>query len=595
MLAGLDVGGTFTDAALVDPVSGRCLASVKAPTRPDTVLPGVLEALERLFRENADLNPGKVKRLTVSSTLGLNALLTNKTRPVGIMALPGPGIDPALFWRPDPLLRILPGAQDHRGRVTAAPDKKSVTEALETLKKLGAVALAIVCKFSPKNPDLEKELAVQARLIFGPDTPIVLGSETSGSLNFPRRMHTAWCNAALYAISREFSDALKKAAQNLGLVCPINILKADAGSFSAAHAITDPASTMGSGPAAGLLGILAMSKRPQTNADSKIFERTDQYMIDMGGTSTDIALLAAGEPLLARKGLNVGGRPTLIRTLWTRSIALGGDSALRVRAGEVCIGPDRSGPDLSLQGEGEVPALPPPTLTDVFNILGLASISDVQMSRQALRRLLADPDCPQTITKESPDPEKQTEALAKLFLDTALARIKEETLDFLREINAQPVYTIRELLVDKKIAPQGVIFIGAPAQALRSELEKALGLPVKAPLESPFANALGAALAKPTQAVELYADTLLGRLTIPDFNVEKKINAAYRLEDAQADMAQAFAAAFRDEKAVNSDADLQVQTVFAESFAVFDPSGQRGRILRIRSQYAPGLALEREE
>ncbi|MDR3175432.1 MAG: hydantoinase/oxoprolinase family protein [Desulfovibrio sp.] len=586
MLAGLDVGGTFTDAALVDGKSGRCIAWVKAPTRTGAVLPGILESLERLLRESrADART--VKRLTVSSTLGLNALLTGNTRPVGVLALPGPGIDPALFWPRDPLFRVLPGAQDHRGRVTAAPDPKAVGAALESLKKLGAKALAIVCKFSPKNPELEKSLAAEARKIFGADTPIVLGFETSGSLNFPRRLHTAWCNAALCAVSRDFHRDLEKASRDLGLTCPIHILKADAGSFSATEALRDPASTMGSGPAAGLLGILAMARPSGT--DSPLFGAADKYMIDMGGTSTDIALLAAGQPLLAREGLTVSGRPTLIRTLWTRSIALGGDSALRCKNGEVSIGPDRSGPALSLDPEQkDAPFSRPATLTDALNVLDIARVGDTHLSRHAFMRMIDDPACPPAVKNGQADPEDQSRALARLFLAGALRRIKEKTSEILEEINSQPVYTIRELLVDKKLEPECAMFIGAPAGALRAELEKALVLPVVAPEESPFANALGAALARPTKAAELYADTLLGRMTIPDFRVEKNIGSDYRLEDAGRDMSRAFAEAFRDEEPG------QAQTVFAESFAVLDPSGRRGRILRIRSQYAAGLVLKGE-
>ncbi|MDR1947471.1 MAG: hydantoinase/oxoprolinase family protein [Desulfovibrio sp.] len=585
MLAGLDVGGTYTDAVLLDP--GKCLriAAVKAPTRSGSVLPGIIEALEKLFG-GREADPGKVRRLTVSSTLGLNALLTGNTEPVGVLALPGPGIDPGLFWGPDPLFRILPGAQDHRGRVTAEPDPRAVKDALLSLKKLGARAVAVVCKFSPKNPELEKRLAEEARKVFGPEVPVVLGSESGGSLNFPRRMHTAWCNAALHTASREFVQALHSAARKLGLSCPIQVLKADAGSFSSAAAARDPASTMGSGPAAGLLGVLAMAEWSGAGSATRSAALTDKIMLDMGGTSTDIALLAGGQPLLSDTGLNVNGRPTLIRTLWTKSIALGGDSSLRMDGETPRVGPDRSGPALSLHPEerGEDGRFSrPPTLTDALNTLGYTALGDVEISRAAFAQMIASDPAAARIAGGRP------EAPAGIFLECALARIKEETLALLEEVGSRPVYTIRELLVEKKPAPENVIFIGGPAQSLRAELEKTLGLPVLAPEESPFANALGAALARPTKAAELYADTLLGRMTIPDFDLEKRVSSAYRLEDATEDMAAAFAGAFKKE-AYSGEAP-QVQTVFAESFAVLDPSGGRGRILRVRSQYAPGLDL----
>jgi N-methylhydantoinase A/oxoprolinase/acetone carboxylase beta subunit len=588
MLAGLDVGGTYTDAVLLDPKQGLRLAAVKAPTRPDSVLPGIIEALEKLF-EGRGVDSGKVRRLTVSSTLGLNALLTGNTEPVGVLALPGPGIDPALFWGPDPLFRILPGAQDHRGRVTAEPEARAVNDALLSLKKLGARALAVVCKFSPKNPELEKRLAAEARKVFGPDIPVVLGSECGGSLNFPRRLHTAWCNAALHATSREFVRALREAARNLGLSCPVQVLKADAGSFSADAAARDTASTMGSGPAAGLLGVLAMAEWSGAASTRGESARTDKIMLDMGGTSTDIALLAAGQPLLSDKGLTVNGRPTLIRTLWTKSIALGGDSSLRLDGVRPRVGPDRSGPALALcpeERDAEGRFSRPPTLTDALNTLGFTALGDAAISRAAFARLIASDPAAARIA----DVDGRPETLAGLFLECALTRIREETLALLEEVGSRPVYTIRELLVDKKPAPENVVFIGGPAQSLRAELEKTLGLPVFAPEESPFANALGAALARPTKAAELHADTLLGRMTIADFNVEKQVSHDYRLDDATRDMAEAFARSFAP--ATGEAAAPQVQTVFAESFAVLDPSGRRGRILRVRSQYAPGLDLQ---
>jgi N-methylhydantoinase A/oxoprolinase/acetone carboxylase beta subunit len=600
MLAGLDVGGTYTDAVLLDPKKGLRLAAVKAPTRPDSVLPGIIEALEKLF-EGRNADTGKVRRLTVSSTLGLNALLTGNTEPVGVLALPGPGIDPGLFWGPDPLFRVLPGAQDHRGRVTDEPDARAVNDALLSLKKLGARALAVVCKFSPKNPELEKRLAAEARNLFGPDVPIVLGSECGGSLNFPRRLHTAWCNAALHATSREFVRALRDAARNLGLSCPVQVLKADAGSFSADSAARDTASTMGSGPAAGLLGVLAMAEWSGSASMRGEAARADKIMLDMGGTSTDIALLAGGQPLLSDKGLTVNGRPTLIRTLWTKSIALGGDSSLRLEDGRPRVGPDRSGPALALcpqERDAEGRFSRPPTLTDALNTLGYTALGDVEISRAAFARLIAsDPAAARIDKRDGNLPGKnggnrddRPETLAGLFLECALARIREETFALLEEVGSRPVYTIRELLVDKKPAPENVVFIGGPAQSLRAELEKTLGLPVFAPEESPFANALGAALARPTKAAELHADTLLGRMTIPDFDIEKQVSQNYSIDDATRDMAAAFARSFAPE--AGGAGIPQVQTVFAESFAVLDPSGRRGRILRVRSQYAPGLDLQ---
>lgn len=636
MYAGLDVGGTHTDAVLLDIRTGRCLVSSKAPTRPGDVLPGVLEALQALFagaagRPGAD--PAAVRRLTVSTTLGLNALLTGSGDRVGMLVLPGPGLDPRLFWGRDPLFRVLPGAQDHRGRIIAEPSARDLAEAFTALHAHGAHAVGIVSKFSPKNPELERALAEHARREFGPGTPVVLGSQAGGTLDFPRRLHTVWCNAGLAAVNERFLRALQNALEHMGLTCPLAVLKADAGSFTAEEALHDPASSMGSGPAASLLGVWALTAAdrqvtaastpavprpgdgdggdggncngcggsananasrsasrsadvstrhcgssfaatiPDTDQNTLPDTNQDMFMIDMGGTSTDIALLAGGSPLLARKGLTVAGRPTLIRTLWTHSLALGGDSSLRVAEGAVRIGPDRSGPALALGADPSVPR--PPTLTDALNVLGLATLGDTRLSSAVLAALARDPACPAGAAGDPP-------ALARLFVRTALERVAEAAGALLDEVNSRPVYTIRELLVSEPLRPACAVFIGGPAASLATEAERALGLPVFAPAQSAWANALGAALALPTKSAELYADTLLGRMSIPEFSLAKAIGRDYSLPMAEADLLAAFAAAGTDPG--------DVQTLYAERFAMLDDRGRRGRTIRLRAQRAAGLA-----
>lgn len=567
MYIGLDVGGTHTDAVLLEAARPKPLHAVKVPTRPRDVLPGVLEALEKILQGS---DPARVRRLSVSTTLGLNALLTGKASPVGMLALPGPGMDPRLFWGPDPLFHSLSGALDHRGRVIARPGGDEILRAFGRMAEQGARAIGIVCKFSPKNPELEKELAEMARKEFGPGMPVVTGASTGGTLNFPRRLHTVWCNAALAETSENFTRSLEKAVLGLGLACPVVVLKADAGVFSIALSAADPASGMGSGPAASLLGVWALS------AGNRERTARDVLMIDMGGTTTDLALMADGYPLLAPEGLNVCGRPTLIRSLWTRSIALGGDSSLRLGSAGPTIGPDRSGPALALE-EGPPPQRPP-TLTDALNVLGLCELGNKSLSLAALEAL----------TRTPGSPEKDPRALARLFVDTALERIRRESALLLADVNSRPVYTIRELLVEKKLEPASAVMIGGPAASLASLAGEALGLPVLVPEESAVANALGAALARPTRSADLYADTLLGRMSIPDFDVEKAIDRQYTLDIAEKDMREAFEQALETEGG-GSGGGLDLQCVFAESFAMLDDGGRRGRTVRLRMQQAAGL------
>ncbi|MDL2316899.1 hypothetical protein LJC59_07465 [Desulfovibrio sp. OttesenSCG-928-A18] len=612
MLIGLDVGGTNTDAVLLRAKNASLVASFKAPTRPDSIVPGMIEALRAVVRGH---DASKVRRVALSSTLGLNSLLSGNTLPVGMLVVAGPGIDPRLFWGEDPLFRVLSGAQDHRGRIVSPPDPNEIREALASFRELGVRALGIVCKFSPKNPELENSIAELAVKDFGPDMPVITGWRMGGTLNFPRRMHSVWCNAALAGVSRQCTAALRHCADELGLRCPLMVLKADAGVFSLEQAGLSPASSMGSGPAAGLLGIWAEDKAAEPAATP------DALMIDIGGTSTDLSVLARGSPILVRRGLNVAGRPTLIRALWTRSLALGGDSSLRVGPQGPSIGPDRLGPALALaeaESEGQrgeppatAPAAPgrqggcaaalsgerrPPTLTDALNVLGLAVVGNAELSRKAMAELAGRPD----------SPEKDAAALSRLFVRHALERLRDEAAALLSEVNARPVYTIRELLLQDPIEPEQLFLIGGPAPALAREAEKAFGLPARVPRASAWANAIGVALARPTKTAELYADTLLGRMHIPDLDVEAAIDRSYGLDHAKKDLKDAFAAYEREkgtelaplpadgacpapgpDQQARADDDLQFP--YAESFAMLDERNRRGRSIRVMAQRAPGL------
>ena len=144
------------------------------------------------------------------------------------------------------------------------------------------------------------------------------------------------------------------------------------------------------------------------------------------------------------------------------------------------------------------------------------------------------------------------------------------------------------------LSPRRVVFIGGPAQALAARTAEVFGLPVLAPEESACANAVGAALARPTLAAELYADTLLGRMSIPDLGVEKEIDRDYALGDAKEDMRDAFdQVRARDNSFVAGfpagAGGQDMQIVYAERFAMLDDRGRRGRTIRLRAQLAAGL------
>jgi N-methylhydantoinase A/oxoprolinase/acetone carboxylase beta subunit len=484
--------------------------------------------------------------------LGLNSVLTGTADPVGILATSGPGLDlDPKDW--GPLFRLLSGRQDHRGRVLEPPDLKEAAKAAADLKSLGAAALVCASKFGPKNPVIEDQLFEAASLETG--LPVMEASRLFGGLNFPRRLAGAVLNAAVKRLYDAFLDDLRVVAQKLGLTCPVFVLKADGGVMEAETARRSPALALAAGPAASLLGLWALSGGLSAEEGQE-----DVLMVDMGGTSADLAILSRGRPLLTTRGLTLAGRPTLVRGLMTRSLALGGDTDIELENGQAAPKARRRGPALAL-APNEV-GTRPPTLTDALNVLGAAKVGDLAASREAMSYFKA----------SSP------EEGAKMALEAVLASLKEASDGFIEALNSQPVYTISDYLVDWRLKPRKAVFLGGPAQALAPLAEKVLGLPCSAPEGAATANALGAALATPSIEAELYADTAMGVMSAPTLGRTGEIGQNYNLEQARRDLLELM----------GGGADLLITA--QESFSQVSDTGRSGKVIRVSAQSAPSLA-----
>ncbi|MDR1039195.1 MAG: hydantoinase/oxoprolinase family protein [Deltaproteobacteria bacterium] len=543
MYLGVDVGGTHTDAVLLDG-DFRLRSTAKVPTGTDLIAT-LKEALAKSL-EGTDSR--YVKRLTVSTTLGLNSLLTGVADPVGLVVTGGPGL------APDPSLlgvcgtRTLSAAQDHRGAEVAPWLPGEAAAAARSLAAEGAKALVCGSKFGPKNPELEERMKAEAAGAF--KGPLVAASSLFGGLNLPRRLASAVLNAAVTRLYDGFLRDLEGAARELGLGARILILKSDGGVMTADEARRVPAAALAAGPAASLLGLWSLDR-----------EGTDDLlMADVGGTSTDLAVLSGGKPLLTPQGLRIAGRDTLVRGLLTWSVALGGDTDLDWGPEGFAPAARRRGPALALDPEGAAVGRPP-TLTDALNVLGRCEVGDPEISRAAFRKLGRDP-----------------EALAAQAAGAVLDRLKEAAREFLDRVNRQPCYTISEFLVDWRLEPSRAVLLGGPALALAPLAAGHLGMPVEAPPEASCANALGAALAKPTLEAELYADTALETLSIPTLNIRRRIGGNYTLEDAKRELLDALGGS-----------DGSVQLTMAESFNQMGGRGRSGRVIRVKAQEAPGL------
>ena len=330
MRIGIDIGGTHTDGVLID--GERLIAAAKAPTLYDNLLESISQVLNSILLNQ---DPKAVRTLNLSTTLNTNAIVTGNIDPVGVLVVGGPGIAPETY-RVGDHYHLIPGSLDHLGTETAPLDLEALQAAFTDCFEKGVKTFAVVAKFSPRNPVFENTIRgyLQERADF-----ISSGHLISGQLNFGRRIHTAYYNSAVWRNFHTFSTALMESLRGFNIQAEVNILKADGGTMPMSRALETPVQSIFSGPAASVMGILAITR---TSSDALI--------LDIGGTTTDVAIFAGGQPLLEREGISIEGRPTLVRAMHVESIGIGGDSLLQVEQDQVLVGPKRIGPCMARGG-----------------------------------------------------------------------------------------------------------------------------------------------------------------------------------------------------------------------------------------------------
>jgi len=541
---GIDVGGTHTDGVAVE--GNRILHKVKVRTR-ENLRECTLDALRELME---GVPTREVRRVVLSTTLVTNSVVEGKLEPAGLLLTAGPGMSPAPLLL-DENCYVVRGAMDHRGREIAPLDEAAAARRLEELHAKGVRVLAVVGKFSVRNPTHERRIA---ELAGGRFDYVALGHTLSGSLNFPRRAATAFVAASVWRRHQGFVGAMAEALESFGIQAPLYLLRADGGT-QLALSFANPAEGSLSGPAASVMGIQALDAIGE-----------DTLALDVGGTTTDISLYTLGAPLLEPRGATIGPFRTQIRSLYTRSLGAGGDSLVQVVQGDIRVGPRRLGPPASLGGEH-------PTPTDALVLLGRA-LGDRARAADALRPIAAAlgagvEECARRVLK----------ALAREIAAAARA--------FVDEVNAKPVYTIHEVLEGHRVQPARAVAVGGPARAIAPYVEEALDLPVHVPSHFDVANAVGAALARVNLEVNLAADTALGHLSIPEAGVYRRIPQDYSLQEARTEAEQALMALAREKGALDPEAVAEVAE--EESFKIVEGFSTVGSIHRLRVQIRPGI------
>ena len=549
MLLGIDVGGTFTDAVLLDNGNAatkgvaQVLAQAKVPTTHEDVLQCLLAALDAVLPQ-IEAAASKIERVVISSTIVTNALTENKLDPVFLAVITGPGMNIKGHVPVTPY--YLTGYVDHRGKITAQIDW---TKHRDLLNKKGSGVCAVSGKFAVREPRLEYQ--AEHELTKCGYKKVFLGSELSGELNFVRRTNSAYFAAQVYTLFAKFSQRIVRALEERGIKAPVHILKADGGTLPLEAAIQQPVEAVFTGPAASVLGIEALAA-PRVNSIS----------LDVGGTTTDIAFWEHGLPLMAKRGAVINGYPTAVRSFHMRSIGIGGDSRIhKLPDGSYQVGPEREGPAAAVGGSVA-------TLSDALIVAGYVSFGDAARAKAALAAFGGEPY-----------------SEAQKIIASACESIQATINEMLTEWAKQPVYTVDDVIKGTEFVPAQLIGVGGGAPGLIKALGEVMKLPVDIPLGAMVANAVGAAVARPTLSAGLRADTTDGYYIIPESGRREKLPS--RFSKAMAE--NILATWLREQTAQWQLPDQETELISYEHFHTVHGYYDTGDIFNLRMQLKPGI------
>ncbi len=547
MIIGLDVGGTHTDVVLLG--EDGVEREVKVVTDHADLFRTVLSGLEKVTE---GIDQGKIDRAVLSTTLTTNAVVQNKMVPTGMVVAGGPGIDPE-HYRTNEHYYCVSGAIDHRGRETEPIDRSQIEKIKERLKKDGVTQVGVVTKFSVRNPSHENKIA---EILGDSFDRVFMGHRVSGKLNFARRIATTYMNAAVYPIHRDFFDAVVRSLEKKGFSMPVHVLKADGGTMSLESSADYPAQTILSGPAASVMGAIPFATAGKEN-----------LVLDIGGTTTDMAILIDRTPLLNSLGAQLGPFKTILRSLETKSIGIGGDSHVRVENGEVKVGPERLGPAMAYGGTT-------PTPTDALAVLDIVTGVDKEAAVKGLQPLA------KALNLSLED------AAQKIF-DRTCEEIVTQARKMVDDVNSKPVYTVHEVYEDYTVKPSRVLVLGGPANHFAENLEKMFEVPVRAVRRWSVANAIGAAVARTTCEVNLHVDTEHGTASAPEENFSKRVSGNFTRKQAVE-----IAYELLEKKALGRGADkndLAMEVLEELEFSMVRGFYTAGKNIRVKVQVKPGL------
>ncbi len=515
MIVGIDAGGTNVDAVLLG--ENGIVRDVKSP-EPDTS-DAIEEVFERLLMDQA---PSDIERVVIATTLVLNAAVEERLPTCSNLLIPGPGLSPELAFHGQ-TNHVLGGCVDHRGRVT---EEVTFDESPEH------EVVAVTSKFGTRNPDLERTVR---QSLDHPEEKIMLGHEAGGRLGFPKRAATTVFNAKGGPVLNALITELESLMGRLDVEAPLYFLNGDAGMLTGNILSKTASQTARGGPAASALGLLSLTGKKNA------------ICVDIGGTTTDIAVIEDGYPVL-NQGFHTNGLYSMYRAVDSIDLPVGGDT---------CI--DQEG--LTGRREGNAAAFggPKPTPTDALHVLGKFTEGNREAALNALEKV--------------GDPEQ----VSKSVLDEMVQEISKGIDRLVQRVNRNPEHLIA-----------GGVLAPALANALEARLNRVRS--VEAPDYAHVAGAVGCAAARVSLQTHVHIDSAQGVMTVNRVGHEEKrhVTKGKIFDDEelkQLGKEEAQVAARQAGGSGNQEANVQ----FLRSFNVVKQGRRRGQIANITAQIVPGL------
>ena len=470
-ILGIDTGGTYTDGVIVDTITRKVISKSKTPTTKYDLKIGIENCIKQLDIVDGSL----IRQVSLSTTLATNAVVENNRCKTGLILIGRESKEKV----PTSYVEYVTGRMDINGNEIEPISNKQLQSAISHLKD-EVDAIAISGYASVRNP--VNEIKAKKLVEDMTNLPVFCAHELSGSLGFAERTNTAVLNAGLIKIVEEFLVAAKEALLRNNIMGQVMIVRSDGCLMREEHALQRPIETILSGPAASIMGACVLT------------DIEDAFILDMGGTTMDIANLKNGSVNISNETAKIGGWSTRVNAVEVSTHGIGGDSHIQVSKTGITIGPQKAKP--ISQGGVSVDLTP----TDILRILERYDVGN----REAVEICLSD------ISKNTGiNYEILIGQIMESINKTIYTGLIQSVVDFnnkeiiLKEEKAasyliDKAYTNddSEFLSARAELKKPIIAVGAPVKAWLPHIGSLFGAKVIIPDNAEVANAIGAAFGR---------------------------------------------------------------------------------------------------